>query len=104
METKTDFETLRERMPRYRSHKIVGALKISSVSVHSTATTFRLDFVEPGFGFAVVGSGWIAARGDGRAPAELAGGYLVTYENGYSSWSPADAFESGYTRLEEGAV
>ena len=30
-----------------------------------------------------------------------AGGYYVRYEGGYESWSPADAFESGYTELPE---
>ena len=27
------------------------------------------------------------------------GGYYVVYEDGYKSFSPAGAFESGYTRL-----
>lgn len=27
------------------------------------------------------------------------GGYYVVYEDGYKSFSPASAFESGYTRL-----
>lgn len=31
--------------------------------------------------------------------APKAGGYFVAYEDGYKSWSPAEAFESGYTRL-----
>lgn len=29
------------------------------------------------------------------------GGYFVEYEDGYQSFSPAAAFESGYTRVEE---
>lgn len=28
-----------------------------------------------------------------------AGGYYVVYEDGYKSWSPAEPFESGYTKL-----
>ena len=28
-----------------------------------------------------------------------AGGYYVVYEDGYKSWSPAEAFESGYTKM-----
>ena len=27
------------------------------------------------------------------------GGYYVQYEGGYESYSPAEAFESGYTRI-----
>lgn len=29
------------------------------------------------------------------------GGYLVEYEDGYQSYSPAEAFESGYTLIED---
>jgi hypothetical protein len=29
------------------------------------------------------------------------GGYYVRYEDGYESFSPAAAFESGYTRIED---
>jgi hypothetical protein len=28
------------------------------------------------------------------------GGYYVVYPDGYKSWSPAEAFESGYTRIQ----
>lgn len=28
-----------------------------------------------------------------------AGGYFVVYKDGYESWSPAEAFEEGYTRV-----
>ncbi|PYX85030.1 MAG: hypothetical protein DMG70_05000 [Acidobacteria bacterium] len=34
-----------------------------------------------------------------RFPQEYLGGYLVQYEDGYLSWSPAKAFEEGYTRI-----
>ena len=34
-----------------------------------------------------------------RKHSPKAGGYYVVYADGYKSWSPADAFESGYTRL-----
>jgi hypothetical protein len=27
------------------------------------------------------------------------GGYFVVYEDGYKSFSPAEAFESGYSRI-----
>lgn len=27
------------------------------------------------------------------------GDYVVVYDDGYTSWSPAKAFESGYTRI-----
>jgi len=28
-------------------------------------------------------------------------GYLVVYRDGYTSWSPTETFESGYTRIDE---
>ena len=31
----------------------------------------------------------------------VVGGYFVIYEDGYTSFSPAAAFESGYTRVEQ---
>lgn len=30
------------------------------------------------------------------------GGYYVVYQDGYASYSPAKAFEEGYTRIENG--
>jgi len=33
-----------------------------------------------------------------------AGGYWVRYEDGYESFSPATAFESGYVRVEDPSV
>lgn len=32
------------------------------------------------------------------------GDYIVIYDDGYKSWSPAKAFEDGYERLSEGPV
>ena len=73
-------------MPRYQSHKKVWALKIKDV----TGCT-------------------ITPADEGYAPFEVqpemylrytpvAGDYYVVYEDGYKSFSPAKAFEEGYTR------
>lgn len=75
-------------MPKYRSHKTVWALKIKSID----------------------GAGRITPEDEGYAPftptAEYiakhqpqAGGYYVVYADGYKSFSPAAAFEEGYTRI-----
>lgn len=37
-----------------------------------------------------------------RAPAR--GDYIIIYDDGYKSWSPAKTFEDGYERLSEGPV
>lgn len=32
----------------------------------------------------------------------MMGDYIIIYEDGYKSWSPAKAFEDGYDRMSEG--
>lgn len=89
-------------MPRYRSHKEVWALKIASISLdrdEAEATGRETD-----------GSATIVPSDEDYGPFKVdavymqkhdpkAGGYFVQYEDGYKSWSPADAFESGYARV-----
>ena len=74
-------------MPRYKCHKEVHALKIAAVG---GLTIFP---AEPGYRSFEVTSGFV----DKHQPK--AGGYYVVYEDGYQSFSPAQAFEEGYTRL-----
>lgn len=80
-------------MPKYRSHKEVWALKIADIMN-------EMD-----------GSGTIIPA-DGRCASlhvskeymhkhmPKIGGYYVQYEDGYQSWSPADAFEEGNTLID----
>lgn len=74
-------------MPRYRSHKEVWALKIQDV----TGTV--LSFTEGAYAPIDVGAAYVAKH------QPRAGGYYVVYDDGYKSWSPARAFEEGYTRV-----
>lgn len=74
-------------MPKYKSHKEVWALKIKSVD----ATTVTPE--DAGYAPFEVPEQYIAKR-DPKA-----GGYYVVYEDGYQSFSPAEAFESGYTAV-----
>jgi hypothetical protein len=81
---------LQRQLPRYQCHKKVWALKIAAIN--GTTITPADD------GYASF-----------EAPPEYivkhepkAGGYYVVYEDGYKSFSPAEAFESGYTRIETG--
>lgn len=82
------------QMPRYSCHKEVWALKIKEV--RSSVTDF--DF-------------FIVPEEEGYAPVEVTreyaekfrpqvGGYYVVYEDGYKSYSPAKAFEEGYTLIK----
>lgn len=84
-------------MPRYKSHKQVWALKIKAVELHAA-------------------SGHIIHPEDQRyAPFKVAdeyiqkhnpqpGGYYVVYDDGYKSFSPAKAFEEGYTAEDKQAA
>ncbi len=101
-----------QEIPRYRCHKEVRALKIvdrcyqylgrdeiwtdSRLKVDPDApqrpvAEYGLSFVdhEPIW----VGVTWIARHNP------QPGGYLVIYEDGYRSYSPAKAFEEGYTLI-----
>jgi hypothetical protein len=77
-------------MPQYRCHKEVWALKIKDI--------------DPAFGI-------ITPVEEGYVPFEVSedylakhkpyvGGYYVVYKDGYKSFSPAEAFEDGYTLIE----
>jgi len=81
-------------MPRYRSHKEVWALKIADVKKDSTVT----------------GSAILIFENNRYVPIRVLydyiqkhnpqpGGYYVVYQDGYKSWSPAEAFESGYLKI-----
>jgi hypothetical protein len=88
-------------MPRYRSHKEVWALKIERVQLdiddarvenRETDGSARL-FVEEPYATVRVTGEYV------RKHQPQAGGYYVVYKDGYQSFSPAEAFEEGYTRL-----
>ncbi len=81
-------------LPRYRCHKEVQALKIQGIG--SGPTGHFLVPAESEYEAIPVTEEWMA-----RHKPEI-GGYWVRYDgDGYTSYSPAAAFESGYTRIEE---
>jgi hypothetical protein len=79
------------QLQRYRSHKVVNAAKIAGVSQYRNTGEGGLTFVD---GQQLMVSPTYMAK---HAPQP--GGYFVVYEDGYESWSPAEAFEAGYTAL-----
>lgn len=89
-------------LPRWQSHKKVWGDKVVAVEKAGfgpqriTDDTFK-DWVLAN-GAKVPVSFELNHRG-GRDPV---GGYYVLYEDGFESWSPAEAFEKGYTRIEDG--
>jgi hypothetical protein len=81
-------------LPRYKSHKIVEAVRINSIEFS-------------GYGRAVIThSGHMIHTTEDRYREKYHGddkddlGYYVRYEDGYESWSPTKAFEEGYTKIE----
>lgn len=74
-------------MPKYKCYKEVHALKIKGISPDG-----ELGF-EENFVPMLMPKEWL----DKHNPE--VGGYLVFYKDGYKSFSPAKAFEEGYTRI-----
>ena len=85
-------------MPRYECHKVVHALKIARVD-NPTEPGNKDDgsrvIVPTDAGYApfVVSSAYVQKH------TPQPGGYYVVYKDGYTSFSPATAFEDGYTRV-----
>jgi len=84
-------------MPKYRSHKEVYALKIKEVRTIRDPETLAYSHM-------------IVPEDESYAPIDVtdafvykhevkAPGYYVVYADGYTSWSPVEAFEEGYTKI-----
>lgn len=80
------------KLPRYRSHKIVEALEILSIDPLEGGGA-RISPVDLNFAPFTVSAEYVAKHNP------QPGGYWVRYADGYESWSPAEAFESGYTLI-----
>jgi hypothetical protein len=83
-------------LPLWQCHKVVSAAKILTRYRNVDGSySMRLDIAGVAQIFDVPRE--VFARGRG-APA--VGDYIVVYESGYTSWSPAPDFEAGYTRIK----
>lgn len=86
-------------LPDWRCHKVVRAAHIATMAPHPTGMTLTLEW-DAADGYSTirvqhsVDQTWV----DHHKP--LIGGYLVVYADGYTSFSPAEAFETGYDRVE----
>lgn len=86
-------------MPRYQCHKQVWALKIADVTEAGRRApngelveiVKQITFTDARYAPIKVDGKWY----DKHRPEP--GGYYVVYADGYSSYSPAKAFEDGYT-------
>ncbi len=77
------------QMPQYQCHKKVWALKIKEVRY----MTRQLIFEDTGYAERTMTYDYMNKH------SPKAGGYFVVYEDGYESFSPAEAFESGYALI-----
>ena len=83
-----------DKWPEYKSHKVVQAIKVLDEVPLSNG--WRIETQDGGH--IVVDVDWYNKHVP-EHDATFAGGYLVKYADGYLSWSPAAAFEAGYSRL-----
>lgn len=91
------------QMPRYKCHKEIWALKIKEVikdldvarrENRETDGTVTLIFDDPKYSPKKMSYEY------SRRHKPQPGGYYVVYKDGYESFSPAEAFESGYTLIQ----
>lgn len=85
------------QMPKYKCHKEVWALKIEQVKADNIGRTF-LHFADERYAPIEIANGWLMKH------MPVPGGYYVQYQDGYASYSPAEAFESGYALIENTEV
>ena len=84
--------TAQRELPKYRSHKQVWALKIKEVVSNGGISDGAIIPENNEFGPIPVSGEYL------KKHQPKAGGYYVVYPDGYKSWSPAEAFESGYSK------
>ena len=82
-------------LPRWKCHKEVSAFNIRTISMDVEAKRlFLWPDEKQRYGDPVeVSLQWFAKH------APEVGGYYVRYDDGYESYSPAGAFEAGYTLI-----
>lgn len=100
-----------ERLPAFRSHKIVRAAKITAAHAYLQDRRVGVEIhAADGLFDTIELEGKTAERFRLAFPiaTDAVDSYLVVYPPSgdetepYISWSPAGAFEGGYTRLQEG--
>jgi len=80
-------------MPRYKCHKEVWALKLSGVAPVNQDGTNWLYPEDKRY------AGFLVSAEYMQKHKPTVGGYYVVYADGYKSFSPADAFEDGYSLI-----
>ena len=82
-------------MPKYKCSKEVWALKIKMFGVNEGDGSGLITPEESGYAAFEVSKEYLEKH------KPQPGGYSVVYKDGYKSFSPAEAFEDGYTKITE---
>ena len=97
------YDTTEMKMPRYKCYKEVWALQIDTIQYDSEMAieegresdgSATITPVEEGYGPFRVNYTYVQKHDP------QPGGYYVVYKGGYKSFSPAKAFEGGYTKIQ----
>lgn len=80
------------KWPEYQCHKKVRAVKIEDIEFRDSGAAI-IKPEDPGIVPFTVTPGYVQKH------QPVIGGYVVSYLDGYLSFSPAGPFESGYTKL-----
>jgi len=93
-------------LPKYRSHKVVSALKIAKWEREGGTGRVWIMPADAGYTAFSASDEW-----ENRVPQSVREavtppdyGYFVRYADGFESWSPSEAFEEGYTREDQPQV
>ncbi len=81
-------------LPKYRCHKTVWALKIKAIDWDSSMEFAMITPAEEGYAPFSASAEYM----DKHDP-EVGGYYVVYPGDGYKSYSPAQPFKDGYTRI-----
>ncbi len=95
--SETDQPKLLTDLPRYQSHKVVQAARVTGVSEGHMPDVLFVWHLAGGFRVEVDEDLARRVPTGTRSPIS---GWFVLYEDGYRSWSPGEAFEAGYKPVE----
>lgn len=87
-------------IPRWQSHKVVTGDKVIAIERIFDAT--HKDGPQHVEQWTLTVGAVITAGGSLRSrvtAADAIGGYYIRYDSGYESWTAAEEFEAGYTRI-----
>lgn len=87
------------KLPQWKCHKIVRAAQIKKIeAARMGAQLLTIEAPNPPTPLSLCE--YLAKQEMLVRYVPVIGDYLVVYEDGYVSFSPAKAFEEGYTRME----